>query len=213
MAGTAYETMEGNSIVIGCDGDSLTVNGIKMVRKKDIVTTNGVIHLIDQVLMPDSGKKLISTSSCVVWIGWNFPVIHISMMLGFLLPFKLSRWWNWWVVPSPPLVTWCLRWALLLPWDQRLSTLYWLHSTVLSAVSLTISSHICFPLRWMNINRGSSNTNSQGNIFKFLLTCWLISGTYSMDEIVDLLSYSISFISCETGYLLPKFLDYCLLPY
>ncbi len=55
MTGSSYETMEGNNIEIGCDGDSLTVNGIKMVRKKDIVTTNGVIHLIDQVLMPDSG--------------------------------------------------------------------------------------------------------------------------------------------------------------
>lgn len=53
--GNSYETLEGNSIEIGCDGESLTVNGIKMVRKKDIVTTNGVIHLIDQVLMPDSG--------------------------------------------------------------------------------------------------------------------------------------------------------------
>lgn len=62
MAGSSYETMEGNNIVIGCDGESLTVNGIKMVRKKDIVTTNGVIHLIDQVLMPDSGKMAISAS-------------------------------------------------------------------------------------------------------------------------------------------------------
>lgn len=55
MSGSSYETLEGNNIVIGCDGESVTVNGIKMVRKKDIVTTNGVIHLIDQVLMPDSG--------------------------------------------------------------------------------------------------------------------------------------------------------------
>lgn len=55
MFGTSYETMEGHNIEIGCDGESLTVNGIKMVLKKDIVTTNGVIHLIDQVLMPDSG--------------------------------------------------------------------------------------------------------------------------------------------------------------
>lgn len=57
MVGTVYETEEGSSIEIGCDGDSLTVNGIKMVLKKDIVTTNGVIHLIDQILIPDSGKK------------------------------------------------------------------------------------------------------------------------------------------------------------
>lgn len=55
LAGTSYETLEGHNIEIGCDGESLTVNGIKMVLKKDIVTTNGVIHLIDQVLVPDSG--------------------------------------------------------------------------------------------------------------------------------------------------------------
>uniref|UniRef100_A0A3Q3DD19 Periostin n=1 Tax=Hippocampus comes TaxID=109280 RepID=A0A3Q3DD19_HIPCM len=56
MAGSAYETEEGGSVEIGCDGDSLTVNGVKMVLKKDIVATNGVIHLIDRVLVPDSAK-------------------------------------------------------------------------------------------------------------------------------------------------------------
>ncbi|XP_076832187.1 periostin, osteoblast specific factor b isoform X2 [Brachyhypopomus gauderio] len=59
MSGTSYETLEGTNIEIGCDGDSLTVNGIKMVLKKDIVTTNGVIHLIDEVLMPDSAKQVM----------------------------------------------------------------------------------------------------------------------------------------------------------
>lgn len=59
MSGTSYETAEGSTIEIGCDGDSLTVNGIKMVLKKDIVTTNGVIHLIDQVLIPDSAKEVM----------------------------------------------------------------------------------------------------------------------------------------------------------
>ncbi|XP_017346349.1 periostin, osteoblast specific factor b isoform X1 [Ictalurus punctatus] len=59
MSGTAYETVEGSNIEIGCDGDSLTVNGVQMVLKKDIVTSNGVIHLIDQVLMPDSAKQVL----------------------------------------------------------------------------------------------------------------------------------------------------------
>ncbi|XP_009290067.1 periostin, osteoblast specific factor b isoform X3 [Danio rerio] len=59
MAGTSHETLEGSNIEIGCDGDSLTVNGIKMVLKKDIVATNGVIHLIDEVLMPDSAKQVM----------------------------------------------------------------------------------------------------------------------------------------------------------
>ncbi|XP_030217501.1 periostin isoform X2 [Gadus morhua] len=59
MMGTVYETAEGSSLQIGCDGDRLTVNGITMVLKKDIVTTNGVIHLIDQVLVPDSAKEVM----------------------------------------------------------------------------------------------------------------------------------------------------------
>ncbi|KAB5550617.1 hypothetical protein PHYPO_G00055830 [Pangasianodon hypophthalmus] len=59
MSGTSYETVEGSNIEIGCDGDSLTVNGVKMVLKKDIVTSNGVIHLIDQVLIPDSAKQVM----------------------------------------------------------------------------------------------------------------------------------------------------------
>ncbi|XP_070699344.1 periostin-like [Pempheris klunzingeri] len=59
MAGSVYETAEGSTIEIGCDGNSLTVNGIKMVLKKDIVATNGVIHLIDQVLIPDSAKEVM----------------------------------------------------------------------------------------------------------------------------------------------------------
>ncbi|KAJ8256438.1 hypothetical protein COCON_G00185900 [Conger conger] len=58
MAGTSFETLEGHNIEIGCDGESLTVNGVKMVLKKDIVTTNGVIHLIDKVLIPDSAKQV-----------------------------------------------------------------------------------------------------------------------------------------------------------
>ncbi|XP_077596827.1 periostin-like isoform X2 [Stigmatopora nigra] len=59
MAGSVYETEEGSTVEIGCDGDSLTVNGIKMVLKKDIVATNGVIHLIDQVLVPNSAKDVM----------------------------------------------------------------------------------------------------------------------------------------------------------
>ncbi|XP_061659168.1 periostin-like isoform X5 [Syngnathoides biaculeatus] len=59
MAGSSYETEEGSSVEVGCDGDSLTVNGVKMVLKKDIVTTNGVIHLIDQVLVPNSAKDVM----------------------------------------------------------------------------------------------------------------------------------------------------------
>uniref|UniRef100_A0A663M8M8 Periostin n=1 Tax=Athene cunicularia TaxID=194338 RepID=A0A663M8M8_ATHCN len=57
--GAVYETLEGNTVEVGCDGESLTVNGVKMVKRKDIVTSNGVIHLINEVLIPDSAKQVI----------------------------------------------------------------------------------------------------------------------------------------------------------
>ncbi|XP_044308407.1 periostin [Varanus komodoensis] len=58
MGGAAFETLEGNTVEVGCDGESLTINGVKMVKRKDIVTSNGVIHLVDQVLIPDSAKQV-----------------------------------------------------------------------------------------------------------------------------------------------------------
>lgn len=86
MGGTSYETMEGSNVVIGCDGESLTVNGIKMVLKKDIVTTNGVIHLIDQVLMPDSGWMLINLET-FKFIFMEFRFQCFGFFLVFALPF------------------------------------------------------------------------------------------------------------------------------
>lgn len=77
MAGSIYETAEGSTIEIGCDGDSLTVNGIKMVLKKDIVTTNGVIHLIDQVLIPDSGKAHLEFESIFSFRRFSQMIWHL----------------------------------------------------------------------------------------------------------------------------------------
>nr|XP_032634434.1 periostin isoform X1 [Chelonoidis abingdonii] len=59
MGGAVYETLEGSTIEVGCDGESLTVNGVEMTNRKDIVTSNGVIHLIDHVLIPNSAKQVI----------------------------------------------------------------------------------------------------------------------------------------------------------
>ncbi|KAG6931670.1 periostin [Chelydra serpentina] len=59
MGGAVYETLEGSTVEVGCDGESLTVNGVKMANRKDIVTSNGVIHLIDHVLIPNSAKQVI----------------------------------------------------------------------------------------------------------------------------------------------------------
>ncbi|XP_041054882.1 periostin-like isoform X4 [Carcharodon carcharias] len=63
MSGSTYATLEGTQIEIGCDGDSLTVNGQKMVNRKDIVTSNGVIHLIDKVLIPDAAMQVLELAN------------------------------------------------------------------------------------------------------------------------------------------------------
>ncbi|XP_078259295.1 periostin-like isoform X2 [Rhinoraja longicauda] len=63
MSGAAYATLEGTNIEIGCEGDSLTVNGEKMVNRKDIVATNGVIHLINKVLIPDAAMQILDLVS------------------------------------------------------------------------------------------------------------------------------------------------------
>uniref|UniRef100_A0A8C5LUI3 Periostin n=1 Tax=Leptobrachium leishanense TaxID=445787 RepID=A0A8C5LUI3_9ANUR len=59
MGGAQLDNLEGSNLQVGCDGDSLTINGKKIVNRKDIVTTNGVIHLIDDVLIPDSAKQVL----------------------------------------------------------------------------------------------------------------------------------------------------------
>jgi len=48
---TSAKTVEGDAIKIKVDGSTVMVNDAKVV-KTDIETTNGVIHVIDTVIMP-----------------------------------------------------------------------------------------------------------------------------------------------------------------
>ncbi|XP_067852324.1 transforming growth factor-beta-induced protein ig-h3 [Heptranchias perlo] len=59
ISGAPMETLEGMSLEVGCDGNSLTLNGKTIITNKDILTTNGVIHMIDELLIPDSAKTLL----------------------------------------------------------------------------------------------------------------------------------------------------------
>lgn len=86
MAGSVYETAEGSTIEISCDGNSLTVNGIKMVLKKDIVATNGVIHRIDQVLIPNSGNSEYSSPIICLFVCCFCD--HHSVLFMFFLSAK-----------------------------------------------------------------------------------------------------------------------------
>lgn len=59
VAGTPMETLQGTTLEVGCDGDAMTLNGKAIVTKKDQLSTNGVIHYINELLIPDSAKTLL----------------------------------------------------------------------------------------------------------------------------------------------------------
>lgn len=56
VAGVSLETLEGTTLEVGCSGDMLTINGKAVISNKDVLATNGVIHYIDELLIPDSGR-------------------------------------------------------------------------------------------------------------------------------------------------------------
>ncbi|XP_067454344.1 transforming growth factor-beta-induced protein ig-h3 [Thunnus thynnus] len=59
VSGTPMETLQGTVLEVGCDGDQLTLNGKAIITKKDQLGTNGVIHYINELLIPDSAKTLL----------------------------------------------------------------------------------------------------------------------------------------------------------
>jgi hypothetical protein len=51
--GMMADTVEGTAVTIGVSGETVTVNGA-IVEQADILASNGVIHVIDTVLLPGS---------------------------------------------------------------------------------------------------------------------------------------------------------------
>ncbi len=56
MDGAMVETAGGSSFTITIDGDSVMVDGANVVTT-DIETSNGVIHVIDAVIIPNAGEE------------------------------------------------------------------------------------------------------------------------------------------------------------
>lgn len=55
VAGTPLETLQGTVLEVGCDGGDMTINGKAIVTQRDKLGTNGVIHYVSELLIPDSG--------------------------------------------------------------------------------------------------------------------------------------------------------------
>uniref|UniRef100_UPI003AAD9833 transforming growth factor-beta-induced protein ig-h3 n=1 Tax=Centroberyx gerrardi TaxID=166262 RepID=UPI003AAD9833 len=59
VSGTPMETLQGTVLEVGCEGDHMTLNGKAIITKKDQLGTNGVVHYINELLIPDSAKTLL----------------------------------------------------------------------------------------------------------------------------------------------------------
>ncbi|XP_076148511.1 transforming growth factor-beta-induced protein ig-h3 [Alosa pseudoharengus] len=59
VSGMPLETLQGTVLEVGCDGDEMTLNGKSIIQSKDKLGTNGVVHYINELLIPDSAKTLI----------------------------------------------------------------------------------------------------------------------------------------------------------
>nr|XP_046262685.1 transforming growth factor-beta-induced protein ig-h3 [Scatophagus argus] len=59
VSGTPMETLQGTVLEVGCDGEQMTLNGKAIITRKDQLGTNGVIHYINELLIPDSAKVLL----------------------------------------------------------------------------------------------------------------------------------------------------------
>ncbi|XP_030068029.1 transforming growth factor-beta-induced protein ig-h3 [Microcaecilia unicolor] len=63
ISGVSVETLEGSPLEVGCSGEELTLNGKAIISKKDVLATNGVVHFIDELLIPDAAKTVFELSS------------------------------------------------------------------------------------------------------------------------------------------------------
>ena len=54
MDGETAETVNGATVTIGVDGDTVTINDATVISA-DVPASNGIIHVIDSVLLPPSG--------------------------------------------------------------------------------------------------------------------------------------------------------------
>uniref|UniRef100_A0A8C6VJB1 Transforming growth factor-beta-induced protein ig-h3 n=1 Tax=Naja naja TaxID=35670 RepID=A0A8C6VJB1_NAJNA len=59
IAGLSMETLEGHMLEVSCIGNQLILNGKSIIADKDVMATNGVIHMVNELLIPDSAKTLL----------------------------------------------------------------------------------------------------------------------------------------------------------
>ena len=79
VSGTPLETLQGTVLEVGCEGEEVTLNGKTIVTEKDKLGTNGVVHYINELLIPDSGDSplqghifILMLSVMLYWVKYIF---------------------------------------------------------------------------------------------------------------------------------------------
>ena len=63
-AGTPVPTLQGSGLSLALVGDDLVINGVATVVETDVVGSNGVIHVIDAVLTPQTAEPVCGDGTC-----------------------------------------------------------------------------------------------------------------------------------------------------
>jgi len=85
--GTRSKTSEGGEVMITVEGDNISINKAKVIRT-DILTDNGVMHVIDTVLDPDSpeAKQAKSSASSIeIFSNLKFNAAAFACVFAFFL--------------------------------------------------------------------------------------------------------------------------------
>uniref|UniRef100_UPI00358FAA22 transforming growth factor-beta-induced protein ig-h3-like isoform X3 n=1 Tax=Myxine glutinosa TaxID=7769 RepID=UPI00358FAA22 len=59
---TPVHSAEGAKLTVNCDAIGHKINGNINIQRKDIVATNGVIHIIDELIVPDAVKDMVDVA-------------------------------------------------------------------------------------------------------------------------------------------------------
>lgn len=80
IAGLTMETLEGTTLDVGCSGEELTLNGKPIIANKDVLATNGVVHFVNELLIPDSGTgaSLQYFLSCLSFVYFTKEILNLE---------------------------------------------------------------------------------------------------------------------------------------
>mmetsp|Transcript_13938 Transcript_13938/g.31732 ORF Transcript_13938/g.31732 Transcript_13938/m.31732 type:complete len:103 (+) Transcript_13938:3-311(+) len=63
LSDTSVDTVEGSAIEIDVSGDGVMLNDVSKVIDADFIANNGIVHVIDEVLIPPDFEPLSSSKS------------------------------------------------------------------------------------------------------------------------------------------------------